>query len=231
MMRRYLLIFIAATGVIALTQAQDTSVSLRERAEASPDGRHVTILPANSAPSYPDLEKITHLSTGVITGTAVSNRTRLSADGNFINTIYTVTVQNVLKGQGLRPGGQIKVSLPGGRYGFKTPDGREAYAEVRTPWFKKMENGKTYYLFLTVLSAEARTEDDLQVSPAVVLGTTGGPQGVFEVVGGVVKSNSGRLRDPAWQYHNLPMDTFAGLIRDSLTRDPVCSAPQVSCAH
>lgn len=231
-MRRYVFIIcIAAVGALAITRAQNTTVSLRQRAEASPDGLYVTYTPISMAPTYPDLETITHLSTAVVTATVAGNHTELSADGNLINVVYTVTIQSVLKGQGVRPGDQIKVSLPGGKYGFKAPDGRVVYAEVRTPWFKKMENGKTYYLFLTAASGEAHTADDLNLSVSVVLGTTGGPQGVFEVANGVVKSNSGRLRDPAWQYHNLPVTAFVDSIRASLSSDPVCRNPLFTCMN
>lgn len=230
-MRRYVLSILAALAALGLSYAQVSDpVTLKERASVSPSGHYVTYAPPSMAPTYPDLEKITHLSTAVLTGMVVDNRTELSPDGNFINVVYKVAVQGLLKGQGLRAGDQIKVSLPGGKYQFKTPDGSVVSAEVRTPWFKKMVDGKTYYLFLTVASSEARTADDVNVSVNVVLGPTGGPQGVFELVDGVVKSNSGRLRDPAWQYHNLPENTFVDLIRGALSRDPSC-APPFSCAQ
>lgn len=91
-------------------------------------------------------------------------------------------------------GREIQVSLRGGMYKFNNPDGRVTFAEVRTPWFKKMESGHQYHLFLTGAGVESDANE-----PSYLFKPTGGPQGVFELVGGVVKSNSGRRRDPMWQ--------------------------------
>jgi hypothetical protein len=195
-------------------------VGLREKAAAS--GSYVTYASPSIAPTYNDLNQLVLASTDIITGTAISNQTRLTPDGTFITTDYDVQVASVLYGH-LQPGATITVSLPGGFLVFDTPSGvtgsgavsqTQTYAAVRTPWFKKMSNGKQYILFLAAFGtyipgAGITGVVSLTKQPINHYETAGGPQGVFEITsGGVVTSNSGRLRDPMWQYNNLPVGTF-----------------------
>ena len=229
MRKRALLICLLAAAsvllILALTHAQvPDPLTLNERASASPTGQYVTVMPAGTEPTYPDLETLTHLSTDIIIATAGGNVCKLSPDGSMITTNYTVTVQEVLKGK-LPVGGTVTVSLPGGKAVFPGVGQsgppiagdikvKPTSAEVRTPWFKKMEAGKQYYLFLTGSGA---LQQKYHVS---YLETTGGPQGVFELSGGVVKSNSGRLRDPIWQYHNMAVGTFKATILNAVVSEP-----------
>lgn len=99
-------------------------------------------------------------------------------------TEYDVVVQEVLKGN-VQPDDTIKVALPGGKVMFK--DGTTA--EVVTPGFKKMVNGKTYALYLSLNPAQ---------SP--VYNLTAGPQGMLELLddnSGVI--SQARETDPVKQ--------------------------------
>jgi hypothetical protein len=113
-----------------------------------------------------DLEKLTQNSEAVILGVPVKNRCKLTPDGQLIMTEYDVTVQEVLKGN-VQPGDTIKVALPGGKVMFK--DGTTA--EVRTLDFKKMVNGKTYALYLSLYPVRSPVYD-----------LTAGPQGMLELL-------------------------------------------------
>jgi hypothetical protein len=135
-----------------------------------------------------DLETITKKSAAVVIGTAVSNVSRLSPDGLQITTDYQVQVQEVLKGKGV-DAGNIEVSLPGGRVVFE--DGTAA--QVNVPGFRRMENGKTYVLFLSERGPEYTS-----------FAVTGGPQGIFEVVeGGLSVKPHGTGLDPLAQKYKV----------------------------
>lgn len=179
-------------------RAADTR-PLKEKAKET--GRYVRTEEPASAPQYQGMENVSNLSSAVIIGTAQSNACRLSADGKKITIDYKVKVQDVLKGN-LKTGEIVTVSLPGGRISFE--DGTTA--EVRTPWFKKMENGKTYVLFLTG-------------GDQGVFVTTGGPQGVYGMSEGEeIKTHSGRLKDPMWKYSGMGKDAFLEEVRKTVKK-------------
>ena len=180
----------------------DGTRSLRDEARAA-GGNFVGYGHAFRTPRFNDIGEVARHSTAIIIGTAGTNRCRLSADEREVTIDYEVTVQQVLKGN-LQPNSTVTVSLPGGRVHFT--DG--STAEVRTPWFRKMQQGGTYILFLTPRGNETYM-------------TTGGPQGVFGLAAGVsgtVESHSGRLRDPVWQYHNRPAQDFLALVSEAVRR-------------
>lgn len=129
-----------------------------------------------------DIEALTKKSAAVVVGVPSDSASQLSAGGDLITTVYEVVVQDVIKGN-ISAGSTIKVSLLGGTVKFE--DG--TIAEVETPGFERMSNGKTYLLFLYA----NKNGDD-----ALIL--TGGPQGLFELPndGGSVKAH-GRPTDPA----------------------------------
>lgn len=112
-----------------------------------------------------DLEKLTQKSEAVVLGVAVKNRCKLTPDGQLIMTEYDVFVQEVLKGD-IRHGDTINVALVGGKVMFE--DG--ATAEIITPGFKKMVNGKTYALYLSLYPIRSPVYD-----------LTAGPQGMLEL--------------------------------------------------
>jgi hypothetical protein len=179
-------------------RAPDTR-TLKEKAKVN--GRFVRTEEPSALPPSQSVEEISHLSSAVIIGTTESNACRLSADGKQITIDYQVKVQEVLKG-GIAQGQTITVSLPGGRVSFD--DGTTA--EIKTPWFRKMENGKTYILFLSD-------------GEKGVFVTTGGPQGVYGTseTDGTIKTHSGRLRDPAWKYNGMDKRKFLDAVRKSVS--------------
>jgi len=175
---------------------------LKEKAKGS--GRYVGH-EDNKAPAYPGLSELAGHSAAVIIGTPEENLCRLTPDGKSITIDYKVSVRHAYKGD-LREGETVTVSLPGGV--AVLDDGTSV--EVRTPWFKKMQDGKTYALFLS--------ED-------AVRGTfvpTGGPQGVFEIPvtkeSRVVKSHSGLRGDPIWAYHDMEVTAFLKEVRKAAKR-------------
>lgn len=223
-------------GVIPPQPTPTPAVSLRVL--AGQNGRYVGYAGPSTSPTYPDLQTVVNLSTDVVTGTVLSNKTNLSPDETFITTDYQVRIDSVLKG-GLTTGSVMTVRLPGGLVAFNSthrspgpiivpPDDPSrlpsgiTYAEIRTPWFKKMRNGGQYYLFLTSLPYGLIPNVDTAAvpTPSPAYATVGGPQGVFEIVNGVVKSNSGRLHDPMWQYHNMPVSNFGATIQLSIANEP-----------
>jgi hypothetical protein len=121
-----------------------------------------------------------------------------------------VRVAYVYKGA-IREGNIITVSLPGGKVGFD--DG--STAEIRTPWFKKMMNGKAYVLFLTATSR-----------PKVFV-TTGEAQGIFEIPTTakglrIVQAHTGVPNDPIWKYQGKDVRDFLKELR-RITRKPLKS--------
>lgn len=213
----HLLLILVVLVPLALAYAQVPTVTLRDKAQAS--GNYVTYAPPDTSPTYSNLTQVTAASPTVITGTIGQNRAALTPDGTFVHIVYDVTVQEVLKGKRSLIGSVIKVGVPGGKVAFKGADNQTYYAEVRTPWFKKMESGKQYYLFL-IPWPESSTVS------TTAFQTAGGPQGIFEIAGTVVKSNSGRLRDPIWQYHNMAEATFKNQVKLAIqTTDPPLPLP------
>ena len=184
----------------ATQRAKDADTRpLKEKAKGA--GRYIRTEEPSSAPQYQSMDSVSNLSSAVIIGTAQSNACRLSADGKKITIDYKVEVQGVLKGN-LKAGDIVTVSLPGGRVSFE--DG--TMAEVRTPWFKKMENDKTYVLFLSG-------------GDQGVFVTTGGPQGVYGMSEGeTIKTHSGRLKDPMWKYSGMGKDVFLEEVRKTVNK-------------
>lgn len=101
------------------------------------------------------------------------------------------------------------MSLPGGKVRFA--DG--STAEIRTAWFKKMQNGKTYALFLSPGSGSGFV-------------TTGEAQGLFEIPttegDQSVKTHSGIPRDSVGKYQGTDVKTFLRELRQA-TKKPLKS--------
>jgi hypothetical protein len=128
-----------------------------------------------------NLETLTKNSTAVIIGVPQQNKGSLSSSGDMITTDYDVRIEELIKGN-FPVGTNVKVSLPGGRVDFE--DGTSA--DLQTPEFERMVNGRRYVLFLYA----NRNGSD-------ILLLTGGPQGLFELAGnGKIKAH-GRATDPA----------------------------------
>ncbi|MGH9970746.1 MAG: hypothetical protein ACREBG_23550 [Pyrinomonadaceae bacterium] len=86
-----------------------------------------------------NLEELTKRSAAVIVGVPQTSIAQLSPTGDQITTNYTVKVENVIKGN-LATSNIVEVSLLGGRVEFE--DGTSA--EIQTPDFERMQNGKRY---------------------------------------------------------------------------------------
>ena len=133
----------------------------------------------------------------VVVGVPLDNRSKLSTAGFIAETVYDVKIQEVLKGEGFRPGDTVKVALPGGKVRFE--DGTTA--ETVTPEFEKMRNGGTYVLYLgTRPAGNGALYPDSRV---VVYNLIAGPQGLFEL------STEGKVRS-----HARPTDTVAKETKD-----------------
>ena len=191
----------AAASPARPTDTRDDTRLLKERAKGA--GRFV-VTEKSRPPAYQGLNELAANSSAVVIGTPQDNVCRLTPDGRSITIDYRVSVRHSYKG-GLKEGDTITVSLPGGA--AVLDDGTRV--EVQTPWFKKMQDGKTYALFL---SDGGRAD----------FKPTGGPQGVFEIPvtreGRVVKSHSGVQADPIWAYHVMDVFAFLKEVRKAARR-------------
>lgn len=150
------------------------------------------------------LEDVTKGSAAIVIASANRNVCTLSPNGQTVTIDYEMKVEHSYKGT-LTPGQAITVSLPGGL--IKFPDGSSA--EVKTPWFKKMMNGKTYLLYLN--GNENR--------PFTI---TGGPRGVFEIPTGetnrLVTSHSMIEGDPMRNYNEMDVRVFLREVKQTVSR-------------
>jgi hypothetical protein len=195
--------FMPATGQVA----KDTR-PLRERAKQA--GRYVTQQAPKRSAVFADLAGLSDSSSAVIVGIPEDNISTLSTDGKNITIDYRVKVMYVYKGA-LREGETITVSLPGGMMAFE--DG--STAEVRTPWFRKMMNGKAYALFLTATSNSGQFV------------TTGEAQGLFEIPmtlkdSMIIQTHSGLPGDPISKYSTMDARDFLRELR-RVTKKPLKS--------
>jgi hypothetical protein len=150
---------------------------------------------------YSGLDSLASHSDVVIVGTPSQNVCRVTPDGRYITTDYEVVAQEVFKGR-VRKRDTVKVSLPGGRVQFE--DGTSA--EVRVPDFRKMEDGKTYVLFLS------ERKDNPGVFQVV-----GGPQGLFELSADnvTVKSHGRGMDLVAQKYKDKDQREFLKEVREA----------------
>jgi hypothetical protein len=196
-------------GVPQVDQTKEVQDTRPLKEKAKEVGNFVGTEAPKKTAAYADLADLAKQSTAVIIGTAEENHPTLSPDGKSITINYKVRVEYVYKGK-LAPGNNILVSLPGGKVTFA--DGSSA--EIQTGWFKKMQNGKTYALFLSPGS-----ERGLFV-------TTGEAQGLFEIPttedDQTVKAHSGIPRDPIGKYEGTDVKTFLRELRQA-TKKPLKS--------
>lgn len=184
--------------------ATDNDRSLKEKAKQFKN--FIGDKKPNRSMVYNDLDELAKNSAAVIIGTPKENISTLSSDGKSISLNYTVNVEYVYKGA-LQPGRTIIISLPGGKVMFE--DGTTA--EIRTPWFKKMQNETAYLLFL----------NDAPNGESFV--TTGEAQGLFEIPTGegsrTIKTNTGAMRDPIWKYQNMEVRAFLKEVRKAVKKE------------
>ena len=188
----------ATQGAISQSEQAEDTRPLSERARQA--GRYISNERPSRANAFSDLARLADSSSAVIIGIPQRNVTNLTPDGRSVTIDYEVRVEHSFRGS-LRQGSAITVSLPGGMVAFE--DG--STAEIRTPWFRKMQEGKAYALFL-----RPRGWGNSFV-------TTGGPQGVFEIPttrdSRAVRAHSGLPNDPMWRYHNVDVRAFLREVR------------------
>ncbi len=105
-------------------------------------------------------------STVIAIGVPLRNVCRPSQDGNHVTTDYEVQLQEVIKGE-VRPGSIISVSMPGGL----VTEADQTLLEVRARPVRKMQNGRTYVLFLKAAPSNGNAE----------FTTVRGSQGLYEI--------------------------------------------------
>jgi len=172
------------------------------KAKAKEDRRLIMTESPVGPGRYASLSALVGESATVLIGTPQTNISKLTADGTNITLDYQVKVEYVYKGN-VREGDIVTISLPGGMVKFE--DG--STAEVRTPGFRKMQDGKTYALFL----AKKANNGFVPI---------GGPQGIFEIpttnVTRAVKSHALVPNDPMLKYNGMNVKDFFKELRRAL---------------
>jgi len=206
------LIAVALAGATALAKLQgqqpEKTVNERKilveamrrggfREVAKIKGHYVATADPNWDWSSFDLESLTKTSNAVIVGYAGEGHGKLNPTGDVITTEYDLTVKDVLKGK-LVNGDTVKVALIGGKVDFD--DGTSA--EVQTPGFERMAQGKEYVVFLYP-----------NKNGSSVFLVTGGPQGLFEITDSGIKAHARATDAVANQVSNKTVETFLNEIR------------------
>lgn len=172
------------------------------KAKAKGDRRFIQTENPVGPGRYANLSALVGESAAVLIGTPQTNISKLTADGTNITLDYQVKVEYVYKGN-LRESDIVTISLPGGMVKFE--DG--STAEVRTPGFRKMQDGKTYALFLAAKGTNAFVP-------------LGGPQGIFEIpttsVTRAVKSHTLVPNDPMLKYNGMNVKDFFKELRQAV---------------
>jgi hypothetical protein len=193
-----------ARSIAMRTGSSDDRRTLREKAREA--RKFVGSEAPNMAARYSDLDQLVRHSRAVVVGSAQQNVCRLSFDGRRSTIDYVVKIEYAFKGN-LKPNSTITVSLPGGLVAF--PDGSSA--EIGTSWFKKMQEGTAYLLFLS----------DGEGGSSFV--TTGQAQGVWEIPttadSRTVKAHTGIINDPMWKYQNMDVSVFLREVRKAVKND------------
>jgi hypothetical protein len=191
-------VFVALPIGARANRAQVDNRTLKERAKQERSVRETQN--PKSTTIYSDLSQLVNDSVAVIIGTVQKNTPTLSPDGKGISLDYEVRVEYVYKGR-IQPDSTITVSLPGGRVKFD--DG--STAEIMTPWLRKMQNGKSYALFLQSGTVKGRFV------------TTGEAQGLVEIPTDssdrTVKTSSGIQSHPIRRYNGQDVKTFLRELR------------------
>lgn len=206
-----LLVGAAVLVILGTTRRQPASAAVADqtlKAKAKKDRRFILTENPVGPGRYANLSSLVGESTAVLIGTPQTNISRLTADGTSITLDYQVKVEYVYKGK-VRENDIITISLPGGMVTFE--DG--STAEVRTPGFRKMQDGKTYALFVVV-------KDNSVFVPL------GGPQGIFEIpttsATRAVKSHTLVPNDPMAKYNGMNVKDFfkelRGTVKDNAAK-------------
>ena len=171
-------------------------------------GKHVLRYKPRGATLYPNVEELAKRSDIVIVGRALTYRSKLSADGNFLNQECLVRVQEVIKGD-LTNGRSITVSLPGGSYMF--PD--RTFITVVPIGIQPIEKQGTYVFFLKApkgVNSGASSKQHFLASQT---------QGMFGLANGKVRSSSLAKDDPvAVKYQDMGAADFLRELHRAIPR-------------
>lgn len=180
--------------------ATDDNRTLKEKARESRNFGKTEAPP--DLQTFKTLKDLTKAADLVLIGTVKGNVSKLSRDENDITLNYTMVAEKVYKGN-MTEGADFIVSLPGGKVMFR--DG--SAASVSTPWFKKMQNNKTYLLFLK------------QGEPFT---TIGGPRGLFQIPtdksSRKVQSHTLIEGDPLREYNDIEVRAFLRELRQAIPK-------------
>jgi hypothetical protein len=173
------------------TQARDR---LHEMAKKS-GGRFVMRYKPNRGTLYPNVEELAKRSDLIVVGRALSHRSKLRPDGNFITQDFLVKVQAVIKGD-VPESRSIVVTLPGGSHKFA--DGTLAVVESLNS--RRAENRGVYVFFLKSRNPNSPFGGHILVSET---------QGMFALTGGQVEPASTSADDPLVRnYRQMPAADF-----------------------
>lgn len=157
--------FVVISGIflsrLLLTQAQNAE----PRTQPNLAGARIVDLDEPEWRQNVTLEVLGREGSVIVIGKPLSNVCRLSANEHQVTTDYRFEVQEVIKGD-FNPNSVIVVKMPGGI--AKQSDG--TLLDVRTHRVRKMQNGKTYAVFL---KGGNRQNDSLV--------PLRGSQGIFEI--------------------------------------------------
>jgi hypothetical protein len=180
---------------------QDDNRTLKEKAREARN--YVKTENPTNLQNFTSLKDLAKTADVVVIGTVKNNISKLSADEKGITIDYNLVVEKVYRGK-LSEGNEFTVSLPGGKVVF--PDG--STATVSTPWFKKMQNDKTYLLFLK--QGETFT-------------TVGGPRGVFQIPtdrsSRKVQAHTLIAGDPILEYDDIDVRAFFKELRLAIPKE------------
>lgn len=188
-LRGLTLTLVALTFALSVqTQAQrkgppppptQTKHKLQELANRA--GGHFVLRYRPKVTIYPNIEELAKRTDIIIVGRTLGHRSKLTADGNFINREVLVRVHEVIKGD---PGGRsLVITIPGGEHRFD--DG--SYAIVEPIGQPRPENQNISVYFL-------KSPDTRENAKGLRLSSEA--QGIIDVTGGKTAPSSTSASDP-----------------------------------
>jgi hypothetical protein len=182
--------------------AADDKRTLRENAKQYRD--FVKTEYPRGLEAFTTLDDMAKAADVIVIGTAKSNISKLSENEKEITLDYQMVAEKIYKGN-LNEKDVFTVSLPGGKVIF--PDG--STAGVSTPWFKKMQDGKTYLLFLKRVQEKSFT-------------TVGGPRGLFQIPTDATSRNiqihTLIADDPMLKYKDMEVRAFLREVKQTVAK-------------
>lgn len=154
--------------------------------------------------AFTTLDDLSKAADVIVIGTVKSNISKLSEDEKEITLDYQMVTEKAYKGN-LNEKDVFTVSLPGGKVVF--PDGSSA--GVSAPWFKKMQNDRTYLLFL-------KRQQEISFT------TIGGPRGLFQIptdgTNRNIQIHTLITDDPMLKYKDMEVRAFLKEVRQAVAK-------------